>query len=133
MKADRNSSHLSGEFFVAAELYRRGYSVGMTLGNAKAVDLIVDRGTKAVPIQVKTIRDKYSAGWPMWKEDVKPGVLYVFVCLNGPDARPDYFILTSREAKSKVWEYTTRGIVPLSDLKDKKYQDRWDKVRGSLR
>src|SRR4051794_12321719 len=27
---DRNSTHLAGEYFVAAELYRRGYSVAMT-------------------------------------------------------------------------------------------------------
>jgi len=28
----RNSTGLSGEYFVAAELYRRGWSVGMTIG-----------------------------------------------------------------------------------------------------
>ena len=42
---DRNSSHLSGEYFVAAELYRRGYSVAITLGNAKAIDLFAERKT----------------------------------------------------------------------------------------
>jgi len=31
----RNNTGLSGEYFVAAELYRRGWSVGMTVGNAK--------------------------------------------------------------------------------------------------
>ena len=35
----RNSTGLSGEYFVAAELYLRGWSVGMTIGNAKAVDI----------------------------------------------------------------------------------------------
>jgi hypothetical protein len=39
---DRNSTHLAGEYFVAAELYRRGYSVAMTLGNAKAIDLFAE-------------------------------------------------------------------------------------------
>ena len=38
----RNSIGLSGEYFVAAELYRRGRSVGMTIGNAKAVDLFAN-------------------------------------------------------------------------------------------
>ncbi len=132
MKLDRNSNHLAGEYFVAAELYRRGYSVGMTIGNAKAVDLIVERKGKAQAIQVKTIQDKYSAGWPMWKEDVKSGVLYVFVCLNAPDVRPDYYVCTSREAKSKVCEGRTRGIVSLSDLMHERYRDRWDKVRNAM-
>ena len=39
-KLPRNSSGLSGEYFVAAELYRRGFSVGMTIGNAKAIDIL---------------------------------------------------------------------------------------------
>ena len=40
---DKNCSHLAGEFFVAAELYRRGYSVAVTLGNAKAIDLFAEK------------------------------------------------------------------------------------------
>jgi len=46
--ADRNSTHLAGEYFVAAELYRRGYSVALTLGNAKAIDLFAERGARTV-------------------------------------------------------------------------------------
>lgn len=34
-----SSTGLSGEYFVAAELLRRGYSVGITMGNAKAIDI----------------------------------------------------------------------------------------------
>jgi len=40
---DKNCSHLAGEYF-AAELYRRGYSVAVTLGNAKAIDLFAEKG-----------------------------------------------------------------------------------------
>lgn len=40
---EKNSSHFAGEYFVAAELYRRGFSIGMTIGNAKAIDLICKR------------------------------------------------------------------------------------------
>ena len=35
-----SSTGLSGEYFVAAELLRRGYSVGITMGNAKAIDIL---------------------------------------------------------------------------------------------
>src|SRR5438094_102974 len=65
---DRNSTHLAGEYFVAAELYRRGYSVAMTLGNAKAIDLFAERGARTVNVQVKAIRNKRSIGWPIMKE-----------------------------------------------------------------
>ena len=48
---DRNSTQLAGEFFVAAELYRRGYSVAMTMGNAKAIDLFAERGSRTVNVR----------------------------------------------------------------------------------
>jgi len=34
LEIPRNNTGLTGEYFVAAELYRRGWSVGMTIGNA---------------------------------------------------------------------------------------------------
>src|SRR5947208_16535698 len=95
--ADKNSSHLAGEYFVAAELYRRGYSVAMTLGNAKAIDLFAERDACSVNVQVKAIRDKKSVGWPIMKDRIVDGILYVFVCLNAPGTAPDYFICTSAE------------------------------------
>ena len=42
-KLPKNSSGLSGEYFVAAELYRRGYNVGLTIGNAKAIDILAEK------------------------------------------------------------------------------------------
>src|SRR5688572_4987118 len=89
---DKNSTHLAGEYFVAAELYRRGYSVAMTLGNAKAIDLFAEHEGRTVNVQVKAIRDKKSVGWPLTIDRVKDGVVYVFVCLNAPSVPPDYYI-----------------------------------------
>jgi hypothetical protein len=129
---DRNSSHLAGEYFVAAELYRRGYSVAMTLGNAKAIDLFAERQERTVNVQVKAIRDKKSVGWPMMKDRIMDNIIYVFVCLNAPDTAPEYFICTSNEARAKVKQYSTRGIINLGDLKSDDYRNRWDKVEASL-
>ena len=78
---DRNLTHLAGEYFVAAELYRLGYSVGMTIGNAKAIDILVEKDGRMIPVQVKAIRDK-NVGWPMMKDRVRADVVYVFVLLN---------------------------------------------------
>ena len=129
---DRNSSHLAGEYFVAAELYRRGYSVAMTLGNAKAIDLFAEREARTVNVQVKAIRDKKSVGWPMLKERIKDNIIYVFVCLNAPDTAPDYYICTSNEARAKVKQYSTRGILDLNTLKSEDYRNRWDKIEAAL-
>jgi hypothetical protein len=129
---DKNCTHLAGEYFVAAELYRRGYSVAITLGNAKAIDLFAERDARSVNIQVKAIRSKESGGWPIMKNRVIEDVLYVFVCLNDPGVSPEYFICTPKEARAKTAQYATRGIVALSTLRHDQYHNRWDKIDAAL-
>ena len=124
---ERNNTHLAGEYFVAAELYRRGFSVGMTIGNAKAIDLFANKDNKTLSVQVKAIRNKKSVGWPMMKDKVLDDVLYVFVNLNDQE-NPDYYIATGKEARSKVKQYTTRGIIDLTTLKSDSFYNRWDKL-----
>jgi len=132
-RAETNSSHLAGEYFVAAELYRRGYSVAMTLGNAKAIDLFAERETQTVNVQVKAIRGRKSVGWPITRRKVKDKVVYVFVCLNTPGTSPDFYICTSKETRRKVKQYPTRGIINLSQLNTGQFLDRWDKIDAALR
>lgn len=125
---DRNSTHLAGEYFVAAELYRLGYSVGMTIGNAKAIDILAEKYGKTTCVQVKAIRSKKSGGWPMMRNNVKRGVIYVFVLLNEPPSRPEYFVATAKEVRPKVQQYKTRGIVNHSRFRSQLFQERWDKI-----
>jgi hypothetical protein len=129
---DRNCSHLAGEYFVAAELYRRGYSVAITLGNAKAIDLFAEKGSQTVNIQVKAIRNRKSVGWPIMRDKIMDNVLYIFVCLNDPGIPPQYFICTPDEARSKAKQYKTRGIIDLTTLRSEEYIERWDKVEVGL-
>jgi hypothetical protein len=98
---EKNNSHLAGEYFVAAELYRRGFSVGMTIGNAKSIDLFANKGNLTVSVQVKAIRNKKSVGWPIFKDKVLDDVLYVFVNLND-QGQPDYYIATVRRQEKKL-------------------------------
>jgi hypothetical protein len=129
---DKNSSHLAGEYFVAAEIYRRGYSVAMTLGNAKAIDLFAEHEAQTVNVQVKAIRDKNSIGWPMMIDKVVDGVVYVFVCLNAPGEPPDYYLCNSDEARGLVKQYRTRGIVDLSRIKKTDALSRWERIAEAL-
>lgn len=131
-KADRNCTHLAGEYFVAAELYRRGYSVAITLGNAKAIDLFAEKDTASVNIQVKAISHRRNVGWPIMRDRIVPNVLYVFVCLNPPGESPHYFIATSDEARVKVKQYSTRGIIDLTTLRTPDFQERWDKIEAAI-
>ncbi|WP_075351241.1 PDDEXK-like family protein [Algoriphagus marinus] len=130
----RNNTGLSGEYFVAAELYRRGWSVGMTLGNAKAVDLFAEKGNTRISVQVKSIYKAKNVGWPLMNTAVKQDCFYIFVNLNGdkinadlPDS-PQYFVCTSVEALLKVKQYKTRGIVNLNSLNNQLFLERWDKL-----
>jgi hypothetical protein len=129
---DRNCTHLAGEYFVAAELYRRGYSVAITLGNAKAIDLFAEKGTRSANIQVKAIRNRKSVGWPIMRDRIVDNVLYVFVCLNDPGTPPEYFVATPGEAREEVAQYATRGIIDLRRLRSTDFQDRWDKIDAAL-
>lgn len=125
-----NSTGLSGEYFVAGELLRRGFNVAITMGNAKAIDLIAERKGKTFPIQVKSIYKKKNVGWPLLKSKIKPKHFYVFVNLNGDKLTcPDFFICTSKEAIKYIKEYRTRGILNLSSLNNPNHKNRWDKIK----
>ena len=125
----RNNTGLSGEYFVAAELYRRGWSVGMTIGNAKSVDLFAEKDNKRIVIQVKAIYKKKNVGWPITKDKIKKDCFYIFVNINADTMeQPEYFICTNEEANDNINEYNDRGIVRLNSLNNEKFLGRWDKL-----
>lgn len=126
----RNSTGLSEEYFVAAELLRRGFNVAITMGNAKAIDLIAEKNGKIFPIQVKSIYKKKNVGWPLLKSKIKPKHFYVFVNLNVDKLEePVYFICTATEAKRNIKEYSTRGILNMYLINNNKFKGRWDKIK----
>jgi len=49
---------LAGEFFVAAELLKRGFQTSVTFGNAKAIDLLAHNAAidHTFAVQVKALR-----------------------------------------------------------------------------
>ncbi|MEZ4802048.1 MAG: hypothetical protein R2797_04690 [Gelidibacter sp.] len=128
----RNNTGLSGEYFVAAELYRRGWSVGITLGNAKAVDLFAEKGNHRLAVQVKSIYNAKNSGWPLMESNIKDNCIYIFVNIKGDTMElPDYYICTSQEVKTKIKQYQTRGIVTLSNLNNEQFKNKWSKLETS--
>lgn len=124
-KLHPSCTHLSGEYFVAAELARQGFNVAMTVGNAKRVDIIVEREGRTLGVQVKALAARKNVGWP-----VKPGHRYdaqlVFVCvvLGGVGSPPEYYILDGGEVQRLKRDYASRAILNISDVKC--FRDRWD-------
>jgi hypothetical protein len=68
----------------------------------------------------------------MVRDRVIQNIVYVFVCLNDPGTPPDFFLCTSEEAKAKVKQYKTRGIIDLSTLWSNEFRERWDKIDDAL-
>ena len=137
-KAQSTNSHLAGEFFVAAELYKRGYTVALTLGNAKVIDLFAKKeGLRTVSVQVKALARRKNVGWPMLKSKIFDEIVYVMVCLNDEQAAPTYFVAFGKEIRDKIKEYDSkggyRGILDYTRINTPEFLSRWDKIDEAMR
>jgi len=96
-RADSQLSGIAGEFFVAAELLKRGIQTSVTLGNAKAIDLMAHNPQTGAQftVQVKTLRKRNFV--PIDHARVERDHVYVFVILNPPGKPVRYFIVPGRE------------------------------------
>lgn len=99
---------VSGEYFVAAELSRRGYISSVTLKNTKGIDILVtnESATKTIGIQVKTNQNDRRA-WVLNRkaeEFYADDLFYVFVNLVGIGQLPEYYIVPSKVVAETVRE-----------------------------
>lgn len=137
-------SGVAGEYFVAAELSRRGYLASITLRNTKGVDILCSNAdaTKTVAIQVKTNR-RSNREWVLNQKAESfyaDNHFYVFVNLHDNEQQPDYFIAPSEAVATLVREtHATWLAAPgkdgrahidttmrkFTDLSEE-YKDRWD-------
>jgi len=135
---------VAGEYFVAAELSRRGYVASLTLRNTRGIDVLASNAdaTKSVGIQVKTSQGD-RADWMLnVKAEADRGshLFYVFVVLPA-EGEPSYHVVPSGDVAESVrkshqlWQDTpgrkgqqrslTNTIRRFSDF-DGLYKDRWD-------
>lgn len=105
-KLSSTLSGIAGEYFVAAELSRRGCIASVTLRNTHGVDILASNanGTKTVAIQVKT-RQKRGKKLVMNEkaevENVAETLFYVFVSLNGLE-QPTFHIVPRNVVARRV-------------------------------
>ncbi len=91
---------MAGEFLAAGKLFKYGLLVSITLGNAKAIDLLVHNpligiSGKNFNVQVKTNR---KPGCFLIKpESISPSHIYVFVLLNNPKEEEKFYIIPGSE------------------------------------
>lgn len=91
---------VAGEYFVAAEMSRRGYLAAVTLRNSDGVDILVSsiEGNRQIAIQVKTTQR--SPKWVLTKKvetNYSPNKYYVFVHMpTGSTESPRYWAVDSK-------------------------------------
>jgi hypothetical protein len=134
---------IAGEYFVAAELSRRGYGASLTLRNTRGIDVLASNAdaTKSVGIQVKTCQGLE----PTWllnekaENESAENLFYVFVCL--PDCgEPSFYVVPQSVVAKEVRESHQRWLAtPRRDGREHRdnpnrkwgdpqgvYKDRWD-------
>jgi hypothetical protein len=101
MERDRILTGVAGEYFVAAELSRRGYLASITLRNTKGVDVLCSNAdaSRSVGIQVKTAAGR-KRSWILRakSEEVHAeNLFYVFVNIDyNLHAPPDFTVVPSK-------------------------------------
>ena len=91
---------VAGEYFVAAELSRRGYIASITLRNTRGVDILASNAiaSRQVGIQVKSNQGNLRAWILNQKAEnyFADNLFYVFVNLKMPQERPDFYTVPSK-------------------------------------
>ena len=126
-KIHKNQTKYAAEFYVAAELYRRGFNVGMMLGNTEDIDLLAAKGGKSFQVQVKGIQKTSSINWNMKRTSAKEGILYVLVNLHADTvASPEFFVLDDDDLQSVLKEVKSkRDYINYSNVKNQGFGGAW--------
>lgn len=136
----RYKTQWASQFYVAAELTRRGYLVSFPLGNAPVIDLLAVSPTgKHFMVDVKGQATK--SFWLIRERELKDDLFYILVYLPKGGESPQYYIFSCGELMREREAYRNYIEKRYSDGKGKryredfgginwstalKYKDRWD-------
>ena len=139
---------MAGEYFVTAELNRRGIQASITYGNAKKADIVAysPENKNCEIIEVKTTeKDK----WVIGNSLPEPGNnIWVLVLLNR-DQYPCYFICTGEDLhkclkpqdaayRKKYYEkhgkeFEGPGVVSIKQELAAQFENQWSKITSRIR
>ncbi len=136
---EKYNLNLAGEYAVCSELAKRNIQFNLTLGNKKAVDIIVlKEENKAITIEIKTTnKNRIVTGFfQKYKTpDVPHPDIWIFVIIDKLLVSR-FFILTHKEvAKIQMkrnnmnkWQEIKNGVdnLVLSDIID--FENKWNKI-----
>ena len=141
-KLSKQLSGIAGEYFVAAELSRRGFLAAITLRNSESIDILANSPitNKQICFQIKTSQGKRK--WPLSEKvekDKTPNKIYVFVNLISDEHLPEYFLIEAIELSEMIEENHRKWLLtpnrkgePHNETKfrefndiNEKYKDNW--------
>jgi hypothetical protein len=124
------STNLAAEFFVASQLFRLGYTVTLTLGNTKEVDLVVTHPDgRTATIDTKGLKNK--TNWPLKAKLIRDTHFFVLVSFRDrfsslADA-PDVFVIPSTQLHTVLakWAGHEQTCVDYYTVRKKNFKDAW--------
>lgn len=126
------NTNLASEFWVLSVLHRLGADASLTLGNKKAVDIVIATPTG----RIKTLDVKGVAGPYDWPADnirlpAPRTHFYAFLSFNGriqdPTSTPDVWIVPAAALRPFIRKYKTRVVVSRAEMRNrgKRYLRGW--------
>jgi len=117
MKISPIIAGVAGEYFVAAELSRRGYIASISLRNTRGIDILATnaKASRSVTIQCKTTRLKNKV-WMLNKKCehfVSDNHFYVLVSLRGISDLPNFHIVPSKQVAKVTKRSHRKWLVKL--------------------
>lgn len=112
MAGNHISTGNCGEYFVAAELERHGFTVAVPMSNVESFDILaISRSAphKQIAIQVKTTH-KSKAEWVLSEKNEKmvgDDIFYIFVSLHEM-SYPEYHIVPSKAVAEYIFDDHTK-------------------------
>ena len=140
VKLSRYQLGMAGEYSVCAELLKRGFNVSITMGNAKATDVLVFQEDETYKrIEVKTSRStRFVTGFFQKYYDRLQSHHPDFwvLCHIDADYVSHYYILTHEEMghvqmernKMDGWKKVEKGCDNVLLKHVEQYENQWDKI-----
>ena len=131
------NTNLAAEFYVLSMLHRLGADAALTLGNNKAVDIIVASENRTITtVEVKGLAKAYD-----WPADNIHNFLdsqhfYVLVCFEGkitdPLFPPSVWIIPSEKLSPFIKKYETRIVISRAKIKadGQQFLHKWSLITG---
>jgi hypothetical protein len=131
------NTNLAAEFYVLSMLYRRGADASLTLGNKKAVDIVVALPSgQTVTIDVKGVAGAHD--WPCDNLRLPAPAHHFLVLVSfegkmaNPHTVPSVWVVPANETTPFIKSYAVRKVIVRSAIRAQgaTYLQAWSRIVG---